>query len=209
MSESISDFVNKNKKFPPLISPEKASVLTNIPKQRLISLAKSGVTPCIWFGEKLMFHQYDIVMWSYENYCRIQHGRRVESEFKLLYTKRSTPEDIPEILQLMSGRLKDLDYCHKTPCIYFLLQEGVIVYVGMSTSLQVRISSHSQDKIFDRVLYLDYHDSNIEEVEASFIRYLKPKYNRDEADKDVEEVHLNNLRNVNFLKVAQSTEGVC
>lgn len=76
-------------------------------------------------------------------------------------------------------------------CVYFLLFENEIIYVGSTNELQVRIYAHfSLRKEFDRVLFIPIKDTpaylfNFKDiqlwtrrVEHAFIRYFRPKLNQ-------------------------------
>lgn len=64
-------------------------------------------------------------------------------------------------------------------CVYFLLKDGAVIYVGKSRSLQARIASHQSDKDFDRILILACEPSVLDEVEQYWIRKLQPPLNSD------------------------------
>ncbi len=89
----------------------------------------------------------------------------VESTFKL-----------PEKLVPMRKHLTEFT-AFAQPCVYFLLDGDDVVYVGQSVSLQTRIISHKKDKKFDRVVYISCDRERLDEVEGTFIRALKPKFN--------------------------------
>ena len=63
------------------------------------------------------------------------------------------------------------------PCVYFLIRDGEIVYVGQSRQLPKRIESHRSDKKFDRVLFVRVSQSVIDQVERRLIIELAPEYN--------------------------------
>ncbi len=73
------------------------------------------------------------------------------------------------------------------PCVYFLVRNGKVVYVGQSKALESRLSSHVADKCFDSVQYLEMKEywpfckAEISRIEAWFILLLQPKYNRQAA----------------------------
>lgn len=61
--------------------------------------------------------------------------------------------------------------------LYFLLKDGVIVYIGQTKSLQVRMPSH-KEKEFDRLRWIDCDTREIVLMyEKRWIRRFKPKYN--------------------------------
>lgn len=63
-------------------------------------------------------------------------------------------------------------------CVYFLIKDSVVVYVGMTRHLPARIVSHHQyGKKFDRVAYLECAESNKATIERALIRHLRPQLN--------------------------------
>lgn len=63
--------------------------------------------------------------------------------------------------------------------VYFLYDEGRLVYVGQSKTLKYRIDQHIQDgtKIFDSVAFIRCCVSQLSEIESYYIRAHAPKYN--------------------------------
>ncbi len=61
------------------------------------------------------------------------------------------------------------------PCVYFLVRDGVVVYVGQSIALPGRIASHISNKDFDRVFYLEVPREHLNAIESAFIRALNPE----------------------------------
>jgi hypothetical protein len=64
------------------------------------------------------------------------------------------------------------------PCVYFLCQNGRIVYIGQSINLSARIAQHSQAKGFDNVYYFNVPESLLNETEATLIDFYAPELNR-------------------------------
>ena len=88
--------------------------------------------------------------------------------------KSSIPQPGEEI-QL--GDLLQGDY--RFPAVYFLHDEGEIVYVGQSKTLRWRIEQHLSEgvKTFDAVSFARCCVSRLLEVEGEYIRKLSPRYN--------------------------------
>ena len=66
----------------------------------------------------------------------------------------------------------------KTKKLYFLLDKGDVVYIGMTTQIYTRALNHRKDKVFDEIQFLEFpqrHDTH--KLEKSLIFYFKPKYN--------------------------------
>lgn len=66
------------------------------------------------------------------------------------------------------------------PCVYFLVDQGEVVYVGLSSALVMRILQHRSDvrKRFDRVLFVPCPEHLLESVEGGLIKILNPRDNR-------------------------------
>jgi hypothetical protein len=74
------------------------------------------------------------------------------------------------------------------------MNKGEVVYVGKSTSLEVRIQTHRANKCFDEVLYIPVDDNNdLDMVESAFIRLMNPKYNGNERGTPVKGHHAYSL----------------
>lgn len=70
-----------------------------------------------------------------------------------------------------------------TPCIYFLFKENKIVYVGQTTNIYQRITTHKKSKNFDSFSFFDIYEKpfngnySSNELELYFILKFTPKYN--------------------------------
>lgn len=69
----------------------------------------------------------------------------------------------------------DLD---NRPCVYFLIKDGRVVYVGQSISVLARLGVHVGSKDFDRVLLLPCEKHLLDVVESLYIRTLTPELNK-------------------------------
>jgi hypothetical protein len=90
-------------------------------------------------------------------------------------TDPSEARPIPPDLARYEDQLVPLEV--SDPCIYFLVRDDVVVYVGQSVNLHVRVNAHPRDKRFDRVLYLPTPLEDLDRVERGFILALQPEYN--------------------------------
>ena len=62
--------------------------------------------------------------------------------------------------------------------IYFLVKDGIVVYVGQSSSVMSRIGQHCNgEKEFDVAFWLPYPIERLNEMERHFVEALEPKYN--------------------------------
>ena len=63
--------------------------------------------------------------------------------------------------------------------VYFLIQDSTIVYVGQSTDLFGRISTHrSTGRPFERFTYIEVPIADLDRVEATYIHALRPAQNK-------------------------------
>lgn len=67
----------------------------------------------------------------------------------------------------------------KAPRIYFLYDSDVLVYIGKTTNISDRISTHLKTKTFDGVYTTTVDRDLLGIVESLNIFYYKPKYNKD------------------------------
>lgn len=67
----------------------------------------------------------------------------------------------------------------KASGIYFLYQNGVLVYIGKSITLNTRIKIHLQgDKEFNQISIIKLHPKRLKSVEEALIRRHRPTYNK-------------------------------
>lgn len=65
------------------------------------------------------------------------------------------------------------------PKIYFLLNDGVIVYIGKTDSMSRRIADHLDVKIFNKVATFKINKTDLSMIEAVNIKHYAPHYNQD------------------------------
>lgn len=96
--------------------------------------------------------------------------------------------DLPPSLNNMHSHLHSYSHISYGNVVYFLCSNNTVVYVGKSSNLYPRIREHvsSQDKIFDKVFFLQPQgEDSVEGLEKIFIKLHKPRYNK--------EKHLTNI----------------
>ncbi len=82
--------------------------------------------------------------------------------------------------QVMQSSTKVDD--HGDSCVYFLTQDGEIVYIGQSTSFKARLKVHlSTDKVFDSYSVFSVEHEKMFILEAFLIMFYRPKYNVSES----------------------------
>ncbi len=88
--------------------------------------------------------------------------------------------EVPSALAMVRERLCAYPSLDHPPCVYFLLQDNQVVYVGTSRNLAGRLVSHRQEgKRWDRVLYLPAPRDQLHEIEAEWVKALKPRCNKE------------------------------
>ena len=68
-------------------------------------------------------------------------------------------------------------YLIKPPCVYFMVRDQRVIYVGQSVNLAARLTTHNHRHEFDHVFYLPCPREKLDEVEMEFIRTLCPTLN--------------------------------
>lgn len=85
---------------------------------------------------------------------------------------------------------------HETkPCIYFLISENEIVYVGQTLSLPNRLIRHKKDKEFDSYYAYECKEEVMTKLECYFIIKFNPRYNKLLPQGSNEYITLNMLKN--------------
>jgi hypothetical protein len=62
--------------------------------------------------------------------------------------------------------------------IYFLINKGVIVYVGQTTNFHLRIKQHKKNKEFTSIFKIKCNVNYLYKVENFYIKKFKPIYNK-------------------------------
>lgn len=62
-------------------------------------------------------------------------------------------------------------------CIYFLIENGIVVYVGKTENGKWRIKQHKNQKKYDDVYIIKCNFDDLMELEDYYMMKYKPKYN--------------------------------
>lgn len=103
-------------------------------------------------------------------------------------------------LEAIAARAHEYDLAHRRKrisAIYFLVDNGEIVYVGQTEDLELRVEWHikfsskktkriwtgrrlknKEFKRFDRMFWIGVRSRDLDAYEGALIRALKPRYNR-------------------------------
>lgn len=71
--------------------------------------------------------------------------------------------------------LFDNEYSYS--CIYFLIKNNVVVYVGKTINGKWRIKQHKYDKDYDKVYIIKCKSDDLMELEDKYMMKYKPRYN--------------------------------
>jgi len=149
--------------------------------EKLGDYARSGFAPCLLgANNEPRFRKNEILNWIKDNMFREVIGRSLPARPNVFIFTNEAPKGvpIPRELDTIEG-LAEYAHYQFPPCIYFLVRDNKVVYVGQSVSLPVRIQTHltTERKDFNRVLYLPVPMYQLNEAENEYIRALRPEYN--------------------------------
>ena len=167
------------KTFKQLVSAKRIKELREwLPKKSLAKYDDQGLVPHYVFNGKKAYKVNEVLDWIREELVDCYDGFKIISKFYNFSSGIKKPKVIPNELMKHSEDLIEFPIC--TPsCIYFLLDNIEIVYIGQSINLASRISQHMLVKDFNKVLYLPVPQENLLSVERFFIEHLTPKYNNE------------------------------
>jgi len=153
--------------------------LTGVSHTRLQDLAKSNYAPCIISetGE-IYFKKQEIIRWMKNNLFVENEGQ--ELPFRISVYSFNPPEidsSIPKELSDVPGLAQYTDI-HFPPCIYFLVKDDKVIYVGQTTNLPARLIQHEKDKVYSRAFYITVPRRELDRVERDFIHILQPRLNQ-------------------------------
>lgn len=194
-----------------LLDADAASQLTRVSAARLVELADAGMAPCVRIdGGQPFFLRKDIISWVKDHLVEVQSGRSIGDPIVVRAKDYGPPKwaDLPDALKPMLDHLSEFHDALFPPCVYFLVLDREVVYVGQSVSVPSRLVQHRKDKKFDRVYVLPCAQSELNEVEAAFIRILKPSLNGNAGPmaKEIELSHV--IERLTLVKTIEA-ESVC
>ncbi len=169
-----------SKVLPQFLTADEISKRCGMSKERIIQLAEADIIPHARIDNgPPLFLITPTMEWIKENALHVQDGQKLPINLVTVVNKKPDFSEVPEELKGIVDKLRKIDILAYPPCIYFLIREHKVVYVGQTTSLASRIQSHLNDKVFDDVLYLPIPRDNLDEVERQFIISLRPEYNNE------------------------------
>lgn len=166
------------KTMPRFSTAEEASGYTRIPAKRLLEMAYAGLAPCIRIdGGDPLFWRHDIVAWVRRELLKVQEGKPIPIHLHVHTEEAVDFETTPKAIAHLDG-LREWKSAAPGAVVYFLVCDGMVVYVGQSMSLIARLQQHRPNKLFDHVFYLPVPSSQLNDMERKFIHLLKPPLNK-------------------------------
>jgi hypothetical protein len=158
--------------WPKMIDANEVERTTGVEKNTVLEYAKSGACPHVLVAKKdILFIKTHIVRWLKENLLDVCEGTQLAPVPILV--KEPCQWDVPTCLATVADRLIEVP---EVSGIYFLVQDGEVIYVGQSCNVASRMLGH-KNKNFDRAFVLPCAPSNLNKTEAAFIGFFKPKLN--------------------------------
>lgn len=161
---------------------ECAAEIRVLTAERLTELATSGYAPC-WFVDGVPWFQVTAVRaWCATQFGKKQPGRPFPRATSVAILDGPVPFDVvPDVLKPIANLLRPSRAAASLSGVYFLVDgaDREVVYVGQAVQVDSRISSHLREgtKMFSDAMWLPVPESELNEVESSFIRLLRPKLN--------------------------------
>lgn len=155
--------------------------------KRILELAHAGYLPHLIIDGNVYFRTLEVEEWTADNLTTNVDGSDFPKAIPVQHVEACRLGIVPDSLLLFSKHLRRYNHNSHLPCVYFLVADESVVYVGKSTNLPQRIHTHTKNKEFDAVFFLPVPEPDLDDVEAAFIVELKPPLN---AKRDGESYHL-------------------
>ena len=158
-------------------------LLSVIKPEEFEKLAKNGLCPHyrlynpLTGDESYWFVLTEINDWFETNYIKLIKGHR-NMEIKFLdFSLPVNPLTIPHELSTIKGLMElPISAICNIPGIYFLYLGDKLQYIGQSVNIIQRVSTHIRDqqKEFDRAYFMICDEENLDHLEGTLVRKLKP-----------------------------------
>lgn len=88
---------------------------------------------------------------------------------------------LPDELRELAGDLEEGVVMALFPCVYFLILNGAVVYVGQTENLCARTGFHLECKEFDSIWFIRVPQESLYSIERHWITKLRPPLNGEYA----------------------------
>lgn len=156
---------------------EISSQLQGITEERINDLADSGYLPCFRIDNgPPLFKISEVKKWIAKNLISRSEGMSLPSRIRIVSEAPPVFEKPPKSIRNIT-ELRQIQTLEVTPGVYFLCHGDEVVYVGQSVNPMGRVATHVDEglKTFDRVYLLPTPKHELNDVEAAFIRTLRPR----------------------------------
>ena len=153
----------------------------NIDEEYVVRFVESNCIPHIMnvVNGEVKFKKSDVKKWAENNLYWVKDGCDIPINYNIYKLHNSkVPRHLPIELKDIPC-LYESDNMAMSPCVYFLVDKGKVVYVGQTVNLNARLYEHVKYKKFDRVFYTLVAQDKMIEIERQFILKLNPKYNNE------------------------------
>ena len=168
------------KKWPALKTAAEAAAAIGIDEQRLLDLADAQLAPH-WRvdGGPPQFVFTELRNWAQQELLQRYDGKAIPTDFTIVFEGGKTnPHSIPRGIQDLEGLRDVTELLQLRSGIYFLCEQGQVVYIGQSVRLGSRVNTHRSDgKDFDRIFFLPWPRFDLNRLEAALIKILHPPLN--------------------------------
>lgn len=154
---------------------EIAEELRVLTAARIEELAIAGCMPHILIEGRRWYWRRQVFDYIREHLGTLIPGRPADKA--TTSGCRPEPTDVPDELRAEASSLRQADGDGYPSCVYFLIRNRAVVYVGQSCKLSTRLESHLREKTIDRILFLPVPEQDLRRVEAEYIRKLRPILN--------------------------------
>lgn len=176
----ITIHTHKGWKLPSLLTEIEVQKLSGVDSRRILELAEQGYAPCVRIDNgKPKFFGPDILPWIKQNLFQVQEGQPLPDAKKIKLNGKESIKTPPDLLPI-ADKLLEIPVI-TFPCVYFLIRNDRVQYVGLSRCFHARMGQHLGVKEFDRILIYPCSDENLEATEVAFIEQFKPPLNSKET----------------------------
>ena len=145
--------------------------------ERLLELASLGYVPYLRIDNgPPLFKARELVSFIRQNYIQKYDAKPLPVNF-IIQTVEKPKLKLPVVLTQLDDQILEYHSVEPTCCVYFLVKNNDVVYVGQTIRFPYRMNGHIDEKEFDRVLYIPVEKSRLREVEEFWIKNLKPSLN--------------------------------
>lgn len=155
---------------------ELEETMHHLSADRIREMAVSGYMPHYKIDGKLLFDFCEVTRWIQSNLVHKVRGMDIPGRI-LIFSNGDWVGTPPPSCISKVPNLHQVNLGMYSSGIYFLCDNEQVVYVGQSANIAQRVKTHIDVKNFDRVYALPVVVSELNNVEAAFIKYLQPKYN--------------------------------